>query len=416
MINIENLNLKKDILPLFDATLNQHTQYHLVDFLKTKPQTIDEVLYNQSVIKAFINQLSTKKHYYYSKTTYNEVYQKIQNLETVYYLDIILFSGAKLTLKSTIIQIYTFLFKISDYINSFDATLFPPKFTNLLQNLKETLEILNVNNFQYLKKKGKINLKKIVEFNQLLIDQKSEIFTFFKNLTTFEVYLSISLKTLNSSFVFPKISDQKEFELSDFYYPLLKNPIKNDFQTTKNVIVLTGANMSGKSTFFRAIAFCSYLGNLGLPIPAKHAKIPFYKTISINIDHTDNVLKGYSHFMNEIVNLKNYIGETKKSGSGFAIFDELFSGTNSVDANHLLRKTITGLNSFENTLTFISTHLNEIHDEIDLLKSVDFFHLECIVKDNLPHYTYKIQNGWSDIRVGQLIFEKEGLDVLLNLD
>ncbi len=117
MINIENLNLKKDILPLFDATLNQHSQYHLVDFLKTKPQTIDEVLYNQSVIKAFINQLSTKKHYYYSKTTYNEVYQKIQNLETVYYLDIILFSGAKLTLKSTIIQIYTFLFKISDYIN-----------------------------------------------------------------------------------------------------------------------------------------------------------------------------------------------------------------------------------------------------------------------------------------------------------
>ena len=39
-----------------------------------------------------------------------------------------------------------------------------------------------------------------------------------------------------------------------------------------------------------------------------------------------------------------------------------------------------------------------------------------VEKDNLPHYTYKIQNGWSDIRVGQLIFEKEGLDKLLNPD
>ncbi|WP_282630625.1 MutS-related protein [Empedobacter sedimenti] len=413
MLNIENLNLKKDILPFFDATLNQHTQFHLIDFLNTKPKNLNEVLYNQSVIKTFINQLPTKEHYYYSKTTYNEVYQKIQNLETVYYLDIAFFSGAKTALKSTIIQIYTFLFKISDYINSFDITLFPHKFTELLQNLKEILEILNVSDFLHLKKKGKLNLKKIIEYNQLLIDQKSELFLFFKNLNIFEVYLSISLKTLNSTFTFPEISNQNEFELSEFYYPLLKNPIKNDFKTTKNVIVLTGANMSGKSTFFRAIAFCSFLGNLGLPIPATQAKIPFYKSISINIDHTDNVLKGYSHFMNEIVNLKNYVLEVKNDSSGFAIFDELFSGTNSVDANNLLRKTIKGLNSFDNTLTFISTHLNETHNELNQLEAVDFIHLDCIIENDLPLYTYKIKKGWSNIKVGQLIFRNEGLDELL---
>jgi len=64
-------------------------------------------------------------------------------------------------------------------------------------------------------------------------------------------------------------------------------------------------------------------------------------------------------------------------------------------------------------LTFISTHLNEILDELQQLDNTEFLHLECIIEENTPVYTYKIKNGSSDIRVGQLIFEKEGLNELL---
>lgn len=414
-MNIDNLNLEKDILPLFNVTLNYNSRSTLLQLLNTKPKTLQEVIDRQNIIKSFVQQVEGKSLYNYSKTEYNEVLNTINNVESVDFLKIKFYSSVKSTLESSLTQLYIFFNKIYTFLQSLEVQLFPTKFRNLLDNMIDTLMSIETEKNYQLIRNRKFKSKEIINANDLLIENKAQINSFFEQFHLFEAYLSISVKVIEHQFIFPTISSQNELDLVDFYYPLLKNPVKNNFKTSKNVIVLTGANMSGKSTFFRAIAFCSYLGNLGLPVPCKSATIPFYQTISINIDHTDNVLKGYSHFMNEIMNLKNYLISSKEAGYSFAIFDELFSGTNSIDATNLLTKTIKGLDSHQNTLTFISTHLNEILDELQQLDNTEFLHLECIIEDNLPIYTYKIKNGSSDIRVGQLIFEKEGLNELLKL-
>lgn len=413
MMNIDNLNVEKDILPLFNMTLNYNSRSTLIQLLNTKPKTLQEVMDRQNIIRGFVQQIEGKSFYNYSKTEYNEVLNKINNVESVDFLKIKFYSSVKSTLKSLLTQLYIFFNKIYTFLQSLEVNLFPTKFRNLLNNMIATLMSIETEKIYQFIRNRKFKSKEILKANDLLIENKQEINLFFEQFHLFEAYLSISLKVIEHQFIFPTISSQNELDLVDFYYPLLKNPVKNNFKTSKNVIVLTGANMSGKSTFFRAIAFCSYLGNLGLPIPCKAATIPFYQTISINIDHTDNVLKGYSHFMNEIMNLKNYLISSKETGYSFAIFDELFSGTNSIDATNLLTKTIKGLDSHQNTLTFISTHLNEILGELQQLDNTEFLHLECIIEENTPVYTYKIKNGFSDIRVGQLIFEKEGLNELL---
>lgn len=414
MINIDNLNIEKDILPLFNATLNYNSRSILIDLLKTKPNSIEEITFRQDIIKSLIAQLPEKKLYHYSKTDYNEVYQKLKELETENYLKIKFHSATKLTLQSNFAQIYIFFNKINTFLLTLNLDLFPTKFKHSINKMMDTLQKIKTKETYHIIKNNTFKSKNILKTNDVLIANKHEIDSFYDIFHLFEAYISISLKVIDHQFIFPVLSQKNEIDLVDFYYPLLKNPIKNSFKTSKKVIVLTGANMSGKSTFFRAISFCSYLGNLGLPIPCKSATIPFYHTISINIDHTDNVLKGYSHFMNEIVNLKNFIISSKNDVNSFAIFDELFSGTNSVDATNLLAKTIKGLRFYQNSLTFISTHYYEIQEELEQLDDIEFLHLECVIEENRPIYTYKIKNGWSDIRVGQLIFVNEGLNDLLN--
>ena len=112
--------------------------------------------------------------------------------------------------------------------------------------------------------------------------------------------------------------------MEGLYHPLIKNPVRNDLVANRNVILLTGPNMSGKSTLLKAVSLCIYLGHTGLAVPAAKTIIPFYSSISVAINLTDSIVSGYSHFMSEIVTLKNVLSDAIKNEKCFAVFDELF--------------------------------------------------------------------------------------------
>jgi len=76
--------------------------------------------------------------------------------------------------------------------------------------------------------------------------------------------------------------------------------------------------------------------------------------------------------------------------------------------------TIKGLIHFPNSLFFISTHLHQLK-EMEEIKTnkVSTLYIDCSVQDNVPAFTYKLKEGWSDLRLGRVLFEKEGLNNLL---
>ena len=113
-----------------------------------------------------------------------------------------------------------------------------------------------------------------------------------------------------------------------------------DITAEKNVILLTGPNMSGKSTLLKAISLSVYLGHAGFAVPASKAVMPFFSTISVAINLTDSIVSGYSHFMSEIVTLKNVLREACDDKRCFAVFDELFRGTNIEDALEIRRRVL----------------------------------------------------------------------------
>lgn len=174
--------------------------------------------------------------------------------------------------------------------------------------------------------------------------------------------------------------------------------------------------MSGKSTLLKAVSLCVYLAHAGLAVPASKATMPFFTGISVAINLTDSIVSGYSHFMSEVITLKKVLTKAASGGKNFAVFDELFRGTNIEDALDISRATIRGIVHFPDTLFFISTHLHQLK-ELEEIKThrVSTCFIECELQDNIPVFTYKLKEGWSDLKLGRILFEREGLNTMLNI-
>src|SRR5699024_3250487 len=213
--------------------------------------------------------------------------------------------------------------------------------------------------------------------------QDGSITYFWETLFQFEAYLSINIGITQYNLNFPHFTD-KHIKLVDFYHPLIKNPIKNDFETTNNVIVLNGPNMSGKSTFLKAVGLCIYFSHLGIGIPASYAEIPFFNHFSVKINKRDDILQGYSHFMTEIRELKTVVINASKGMRCFAVFDELFSGTNVEDGFEILKTTINGLNKYDNSYFFISTHIQKLKDIPN--GEISNYFIECKMTNDWPTF------------------------------
>ncbi|WP_435524321.1 MutS-related protein [Chryseobacterium indoltheticum] len=229
----------------------------------------------------------------------------------------------------------------------------------------------------------------------------------------FDVYSSIAKGIQQHHLKFPHFNSDANFAIEDFYHLDLKDAVKNTVEITeKNTIIFTGANMSGKSTAMKSISIIVLLAHLGIAIPAENCNIPFYESIFLHFSVNDNLKEGYSHFMQEIVNLKNVLQELKTKNC-FVVFDEIFNGTNINDAAKITVDTIDGLSTYKNSMFIFSTHLNLIENYLVNNKNIMLLNLESFLKDNELTFTYKLKEGWSKLEIGKILFDKYGLNDLL---
>ncbi|HLX90941.1 MAG TPA: hypothetical protein VKR32_04630, partial [Puia sp.] len=255
----------------------------------------------------------------------------------------------------------------------------------------------------------------IVSLIMLVMEKtaKGEMAQFWKRWFVFEAYLSISRCIIDRALVFPEFDDE-HFELESVYHPAIKNPVKNNFAAFHPVTLLTGPNMSGKSTFLKAVSICVYLGHAGLAVPASKAVMPFFDSMSVAINLTDSIVSGYSHFMSEVITLKNVVEDATNGKRCFAVFDELFRGTNIEDALEISTITIAGLNRFPNCIFLISTHLHQLQAMEEVRQNkISVCSIECVLNDNVPVFSYRLREGWNDLRLGRILFAREGLNEAL---
>jgi len=427
-MQVKDLKLEEEVLPFFDYTNSKYAADRLLSLLHEIPATEAEVLEKQTIIKGFLDNWAILENFTYRKLDLMEVHASLGAIANEYsaggegrlkfYLKLMLSETERNRLRSRLVQIVLLLRSIYvQYLARLNKDKFPESFQKQLRNALTFLSKLDLNSHAEHINENRFTVLRIVAFAQRLIRlNPEEIKHFWDFFFFFEAYWSIAKGTLVKSFTFPSFSNGN-FKIAGFYHPILTNPVKNtlEMDEDQNVLLLTGPNMSGKSTLLKAVSLCVYLARTGFTVPASHCIIPFFSSIAIAVNLSDNLRDGYSHFMSEIANLKSVVLATESSGKCFAVFDEIFRGTNVDDALDITQTTVNGLARIKKSFFLISTHMLQLDGQLgcDPNMRIKKCYIECILDNGSPKFSYHLKEGWSQLKIGKILFEKEGLSELL---
>lgn len=207
-----------------------------------------------------------------------------------------------------------------------------------------------------------------------------------------------------------------QYKAEGLFHPLLLHPVAYDVSLSaeNNFMFLTGANMSGKSTFIRSLGVAAILAHLGMAVPASAMQISFLEGIISNMQVEDNIIKGESYFFAEVQRMKTTAEKLNRSPYQLVLMDELFKGTNVHDAYECTRAVIDGLLAQKENLMVLSTHLYELADTFGKDERMDFKYFYTEIEEaHTYRFTYQLKDGVSNDRIGFMVMQHEGvLDLL----
>lgn len=229
---------------------------------------------------------------------------------------------------------------------------------------------------------------------------------------------AMAVATLEHGWTIPELlpSEALHYQAQQLYHPLLKKPVAYDIEYTreKNFLFLTGANMSGKSTLIRAMGVGALLAHIGMGVPAQAMQISFLEGIITNMQVEDNIFLGESYFFAEVQRMKLTAQKLNRNRYHLVLMDELFKGTNVHDAYECSRAVVEGLLQQNDNLMALSTHLNELSENLKDEPNIWFRYCYThITGDGKYQFTYQLKEGISKDRIGYLVLKNEGvLDLL----
>jgi energy-coupling factor transporter ATP-binding protein EcfA2 len=236
--------------------------------------------------------------------------------------------------------------------------------------------------------------------------------------TELEIYLSLAnFAALFPDYHFPTFSETSNSPLiaEDLGHPLLTaaSKVTNNFKifSERETVLLTGSNMSGKSTFLRTIGVNIVLAYAGAPVNSKRFELkPMRLFTCINV--SDSLADGFSYFYAEVRRLRQLLEATKNDLETPVLYliDEIFRGTNNRERLIGSRSYVKGLSKSPG-FGLVSTHdleLVKLQEEIKELKN---YHFRETIEDGKMKFEYRIHEGPSPTTNALKIMEMEGLPV-----
>lgn len=265
----------------------------------------------------------------------------------------------------------------------------------------------------------KLSIFKLNGYDHFLrFEMKEEIQSLIDIIYELDVCIAVARVAGDNDFSYPKAFPKKDnvFKVEALKHPLLKKAVGNDLSLDRysNVIFLTGANMAGKSTLMKTIGIAFYLAHMGFPVAAKYMEFSVKEGVSTSINTPDDLKMGYSHFYAEVMRVKNIAEKVAAGQDMMVIFDELFKGTNVKDAYEATLAVTEAFATYNNCFFIISTHIIEVGEALrKKCDNLQFKRLPTILENNIPQYTYKLNEGITSDRQGMMIIENEGILELL---
>lgn len=214
-----------------------------------------------------------------------------------------------------------------------------------------------------------------------------------------DVMVSLTEISINYHYVKPTFNDDRKIEIINGRHPVIEKVMSNKRYVPNNIImdnnidilVLTGPNMGGKSTYMRQLALIVILAQIGSFVPAQKADLMIFDSIFTRIGASDDLVSGQSTFMVEMVETNYALRHA--SENSLLLFDEIGRGTATFDGMALAQSIIEYIAAKIHAKTLFSTHYHEItkiEDEIPTLKNI---HVGVSESQEQITFLYKVEDG-----------------------
>ncbi len=308
---------------------------------------------------------------------------------------------------------------LSAFVREYQNKDVPWYLSNILFNIQEILMTKGFREIQHLYERTSLKFTELEKLDHLFRKEGIEkIDKILEMLYELDVFETVANAIREKSFCFPEYSDSSkpDVKIEGLYHLVLENPVTNDFHISKseNLCFLTGANMSGKSTFLKSFGLAIYLAHIGFPVPATKMETSIFNGLITTINLTDNIAQGYSHFYSEVKRVKEAANMIKEKKKVVVIFDELFRGTNVKDASDASLMITSAFARIKESTVLISTHIVEIAEELKSKHNNILFNcFESKMEGEKPIYSYKLKEGVTKERFGMQIVKNEKIVELL---
>ena len=207
------------------------------------------------------------------------------------------------------------------------------------------------------------------------------------------------------NFIKPTINDDNIVEIIGGRHPVVESVIESEYidndilmDKDTNILIITGPNMSGKSTYMREFGIIAILNQIGSYVPAKKCNIPIFDKIFTRIGASDDLVGGESTFMVEMKESANAIkNATSKS---LILFDELGRGTSTYDGMSLAGSIIEYINENIKCKTLFSTHYHELTEMENKYSGIKNVHVKALEEEGNITFLHKVLPGSVDKSYG----------------
>lgn len=226
-----------------------------------------------------------------------------------------------------------------------------------------------------------------------------------------DVYQSLASKASQNSYVRPVFNLEHRLHIVNGRHAVIEqvisrqNYVPNDIDMSQeqSILLITGPNMGGKSTYMRQIALSVIMAQIGSFVPADEAHMPIFDQIFTRIGASDDLISGQSTFMVEMLEANNALRYATKDS--LIIFDEIGRGTATFDGMAIAQSIIEYIASSIQCITLFSTHYHEL-TMMDDSFHIQNVHASASIEDDHIVFLYKIKPGRSHrsygINVAQL--------------
>ena len=225
---------------------------------------------------------------------------------------------------------------------------------------------------------------------------------------------SLAVVSDDYKLVRPTLNEEHIIEIIEGRHPVVERVSKNSYVSNDcimnsdvNTLLITGPNMSGKSTYMRQLAIIIIMAQMGSFVPAKIANLPIIDKIFTRIGASDDLVSGESTFMVEMNEAKNAItGATRDS---LILFDELGRGTATYDGMSLAQSILEYVNNNIKCKTLFSTHYHELTKMEEKLNGIKNVHVSASESDGEIVFLHKIKDGSIDKSYGIHVAKLSGM-------